>query len=96
MNGLYNIISSEKTDEVPAQRFASRGPILLEVDERNGIVTIEGVRYSFDFFRALAYGVMKGQLFEMGERKDGVVEIRQVILEKPQKMSQTGVSAMLR
>lgn len=79
MNSLYKIV-----EDVPQQTFAARGPGLqIEVDNSRGIVRIEGVNYAFDFFKALAYGVMKGEIFEMGERKDGVVEIRRVILEKP-------------
>jgi len=87
MNGLYHVVPEEPKSE----SFAARGPGLnIEVDNSRGIVKIEGINYAFDFFKALAYGVMKGEIFEMGERKDGVVEIRRVIIEPPRVPSLSG------
>ncbi len=45
------------------------------VDHINKIITIQGIRYSFDVFNLMAFGV-KGSRYEIGERQDGVVVLQ--------------------
>lgn len=82
MSELYKIIKEAPRD-LP-DMFASKGPLEIAYDQNADLVTIDGIRYSGGFFRAFAYGIQEGQLFEFVRRDPtGVVEIRTVILEKP-------------
>jgi hypothetical protein len=47
----------------------------IEVDRDRRIATIQGVRYAFDLFDQLGFGLI-GARFEIVGRRDGVVELR--------------------
>lgn len=82
MDGLYKIVK-EAPRELP-DMFASKGALEIAYDQAADIVVIDGIRYSGGFFRAFAYGIQEGQLFEFVRREpDGTVTLRTVILEKP-------------
>ena len=48
------------------------------------VMTLEGVRYSGDFFRTIGkHGSDVGQVLQITERRDGVVELRRLYLAEP-------------
>lgn len=82
MNELYTIIKEAPRDK--PDMFASKGALDIAYDQTADVVVIDGIRYSGGFFRAFAYGIQEGQLFEFVRREpDGTVMLRTVILEKP-------------
>ena len=49
-------------------------PFEMTIDHDREIITLQGIRYSFGLFDALAFAPT-GARFEIGERRDGVVEL---------------------
>lgn len=75
-------VVSQTHDDTP--RVVARGPLEIAYEPLADIVTVEGMKYSGDFFRGMAYVLQAGMLFEFVKRgRDGVIELRHVILERP-------------
>lgn len=53
----------------------------VDIDRENRIITIQGIRYSFDMFNAIGFAV-RGSTFRIGERGDGVVTLELVVVEE--------------
>ncbi len=58
-------------------------------DDRKDLMTIEGINYSGDLFRAWGEGGMElGTLFRITDRKDGVISVERVEENKKEKQCQ--------
>lgn len=56
-----------------------KGNLTFSYDEAQDILTIEGIRYSGNFFRELSSeGLPLGMSFKIVERGDGVVVVQRV------------------
>lgn len=50
-------------------------PFDVIVERAERIITIQGIRYTFDLFDQLGFAA-EGTRFEIGKRSDGVIELR--------------------
>lgn len=56
-----------------------RKPLKIELDDDREVATIEGTKYSYQFFRDLGrMGLAVGSTFQVVERSNGDIAIRQV------------------
>lgn len=91
MNTLYTIVENP-SEEIGTRQVRSGGPINIAHDPGSHIVTINGIKFSEEFFASFAWILQAGMLFEFVKRlPDGAIEIREVYLQKPQ----TGVSGQM-
>ena len=64
----------------------SKTPLRIKNDLENEIIEIEGVKYSYQFFRAFGKegkeSLPMNKMFMVIDRKDGVIQIQRVCGEK--------------
>lgn len=63
----------------------NRKPLNIKDDPTRGIVEIEGLRYSYELLQGLADVIPLNRTFKIIERKDGVITVQALEIQKKKK-----------